>query len=109
MKTRYQFLVLGLFISYFSFSQDTINKETLLEDVPLQTKHRYTAWRTDYYICTGIAYAKSMGQSVEEFAEFVGSRHSLTGPNDKSLSAVIRTSHRVMTNYPEGQFQILSE
>ena len=41
----------------------------------LEGKHWFTAWRVDYYICTAIAYAKSMGKDANDFAEFVGTHH----------------------------------
>jgi hypothetical protein len=90
-------------------SQDINNQESYFKEIPIETKHKYTVWRTDYYICTGIAYAKSMGQSVEDFARFVGKYHNITSPGDTSLIEVAKTTHFVMTNYPGGEFQLVSE
>ena len=111
MKQKPQIFItiLGLFICTLIYSQDPNYVSIELEEASLKSKHGYAVWRTDYYICTGIAYAKSIGQTVEEFAEFVGARHSLTGPNDTSISAAIKSANYVMTCYPKGQFQILSE
>ena len=91
------------------YSQDIRNTNTQLKEIPLENKHNFTTWRVDYYICTGIAYAKSMGQSVEDFTKFVGKHHSLTYPNKQTLSGVAETSNLVMTNYPGGKYEIISE
>ena len=111
MKTNYRIILtlFGVMLSVLCYSQDTTTFKIQFKETPLEYKHSFTAWRVDYYICTGIAYAKSMGQSVEDFAEFVGAHHSLTGPNDQSLTAAVKAGHYVMTSYPNGQFQILSE
>jgi hypothetical protein len=91
------------------YAQDSDTAGIILTEAPLANKHRYAVWRTDYYVCTGIAYAKSMGQTVEDFAEFVAARHNLTGPNDTSLIAAVKSANFVMTCYPNGKFEIVSE
>lgn len=83
--------------------------QTQLTNRSIENKLSYATWRVDYYICTGIAYAKSNGMTVNDFAEFVGSKHSITSPKDTSISAVIKTFNMVMTTYPEGKFELLSE
>jgi len=83
--------------------------QTQLTNRPIEYKLSYSTWRVDYYICTGIAFAKSNGMTVNDFAEFVGNKHSITNPKDTSISAVIKTFHMVMTTYPEGKFELLSE
>ncbi len=49
-----------------------------------------------------------MGQSVEDFAKFVGKHHDLN-PTNQTLSGVAETSNLVMTNYPGGKYEIISE
>ena len=111
MKTLNRFLLtlVGLMLCVLSYTQDTIAFKTQFQETPLEAKHRFTAWRVDYYICTGIAYAKSMGQSVEDFAEFVGKHHNLTYPNDQTLYAAAQTGHYALTSYPGGKYEIISE
>jgi len=92
-----------------SFSQETEEAETRFPEMSLKDKHFYANWRTDYYVCTGIAYAKSMGKTAEDFAEFVGNLHNMTRPGDHTIEAVARTINMVMTNYPGGQLNILYE
>lgn len=109
MKNRFLLLFFFATICDLGFSQEIQDSKTQLADSPIESKHAYATWRTDYYICTGIAYAKSLGMTVDDFAEFVGNKHSITSPKDTSISAVIKTFHWVMTTYPEGKFELLSE
>ena len=111
MKTSIRILwsLFGLILSIQSYAQDTTTFKIQFQETPLERKHRFTAWRVDYYICTAIAYAKSMDQSVEDFAEFVGKHHSLANPNNATLAAVAQDAHYVITSYPRGQYQIISE
>lgn len=99
--------VLFLFSTNAS-SQGQSNKVQLPE-ISDERKHNYSVFRTDYYICTGIAYAKSIGMTVQDFANFVASKHSMTSSKDTSIAAIIRTFHLVMTTYPSGRFEILSQ
>jgi hypothetical protein len=39
---------------------------------------KWSVWRTDFYICTAIAFAKENGLSVEDFAEFGAKTHLFT-------------------------------
>jgi hypothetical protein len=106
---RFLGTLICVFFCSLIYAQDSDAVGIELTEAPLANKHRYAVWRTDYYICTGIAYAKSMGQTVEEFAEFVAARHALTSPNDTSLIAAIKSANFVWTCYPGGQMQILAE
>jgi hypothetical protein len=90
-------------------SQENQISKTQLTDRPIESKLSYATWRTDYYICTGIAYAKSLGMTVNDFAVFVGNKHTITGPKDTSISAVLKTMYMVITTYPKGKLDLLSE
>ena len=109
MKNRFLLLLLFTAICDLGISQEIQDLKTQLTNPPIESKHSYATWRTDYYICTGIAYAKSLGMTVDDFAAFVGSKHSITNPKDTSISDVIKTFHWVMTTYPEGKFELLTE
>lgn len=102
-------VVLVLLISNSGISQVIQNPKTQISDPPIESKLKYATWRVDYYICTGIAYAKSLGMTADDFAAFVASKHSITNPNDTSISAVIKTFNTVMTAYPKGKFELLTE
>ncbi len=80
MKNRFPLLLALLFllIGKQGFSQETQNLEIKLTDRTVESKLSYATWRIDYYICTGIAYAKSLGMTVDDFAAFVASKHSIT-------------------------------
>jgi hypothetical protein len=83
--------------------------QTQLPNIPNEFKLNYATWRTDYYICTGIAFAKSIGMTVNDFAAFVGSKHSITSPNDTSISAVINTLNIAFSCYQKGKIELLTE
>jgi len=80
-----------------------------LTDAPLDRRLLYTAWRTDYYICTGIAYAKSLGHSVEDFAAFVGSQHEMGTTSADGLTKIAKLLDFGLTNYPKGQVIVTAE
>ena len=84
-------------------------KQTQLPNIPNEFKLNYATWRTDYYICTGIAFAKSIGMTANDFAVFVGNNHSITNPDDTTISAVIKTLNLLLTTYPKGKFELLTE
>jgi hypothetical protein len=79
-----------------------------LKDATIEQKEKYAVWRSDYYICTGIAYAKSIGQTVEDFATFVASKHYL-GSREKGLTPVVKLLHFVFESYPDGHLDIIEE
>lgn len=89
-------------------AKDSTYIKIQLKDATVEQKERYAVWRTDYYICTGIAYAKSLGQTVDDFAAFVASKHDL-GSGDNRLPPVVKLFHFVFESYPNGQFEIISE
>ena len=105
-------LLLAFILMIFSvagYAQDTTFIKTQLKETPLENKHWFTSWRVDYYICTGIAYAKSLDQSIEDFAEFVGNHHDLGISNNPTLASAAQAGHFIMTSYPNGQYQIIKE
>lgn len=50
-----------------------------------------------------------MGKSAEDFAVFVGNLHFMTRPEEQTIEAVASTMHMIMTNYPGGQLDFLTE
>ncbi len=59
----------------------------------------------------GIAYAKSVGKSPDDFMSFVAKTHgeSLKSMKGKGLEPLVSLLHFVITNYPNGTFEIISE
>ena len=110
MKTNLGILLVlfGVILSLSSYAQDTTAIKIQLKEIPLENKHWFASWRVDYYICTALAYAKSMGQSIEDFAEFVGQRHDLGIPDNATLEEATHTGNYVMTSYPNGEYKIIS-
>ena len=111
MKTNFRILLtsFGVILSVLCSCQEKASSKIQFKETPLEDKHWFTAWRVDYYICTGIAYARSMGQGVEDFAEFVGKHHSLGNPNNATLATVAYAGHSVLTSYPGGKYEVFSE
>lgn len=93
------------------FSQENVDQGIKLNKAPIEQVANSAVWRTDYYICTGIAYAKSLGKSVDDFARFVGREHSETvsGMKGRGLESVVQMFYSVGTNYSNGEFEILFE
>jgi hypothetical protein len=83
--------------------------QTQLTNLPIESKLDWATWRTDIYICTGIAFAKSIGLTANDFAVFVGNNHSITSPDDTTISAVVKTLNMLFTTYPKGKFELLTE
>jgi hypothetical protein len=69
----------------------------------------FAVWRTDYYICTGIAYARSVGKTVDDFATFVGNNHSWESMRGKGLEPPVKLLNFAIKNYKNGSFEILAE
>jgi hypothetical protein len=72
-------------------------------EASIEQKLASAVWRTDVYICTGIAYAKRNGKTVEDFTEFVGNLHTL----GSDFNSVLKTLYYVPTTYPKGKVEIL--
>jgi len=102
--TLYCLLFTGLL-----FSQDNVTPKIQLKTASIEKTANYAVWRTDYYICTGIAYAKSQGKSVDDFARFVGNAHTLERSRGKGLEPFVQLLSFVITNYKDGYFEIISE
>jgi len=83
--------------------------QTQLTNLPIESKLDWATWRTDIYICTGIAFAKSIGMTAYDFAVFVGNKHSITSPDDTNISAVVKTLNMLFTTYSKGKFELLTE
>jgi hypothetical protein len=111
MKYNLRLFIVFLILIYNNpgFTQELQNLKIQLDDAPVEEKLSYSVERIDVNICMGIAYAKSLGKTVEDFAEHVGTKDNLTGRNDTSIEKVVQSIHFVITCYPNGEFEILSQ
>ena len=71
--------------------------------------NRFAIWRTDIYICTSIAFAKSLGKTPGEFTTFLGYTHDWEKMRGQGLEPPLQLLHFLIKNYPNGEFEILSE
>jgi hypothetical protein len=111
MRTTASFclMLLSSLSATLAISQNRPSPRIQLTDAPIERKLNYAVWRTDYYICTGIAHAKSLGRTPEDFAAFVASKHSLGSSREKGLAPIVRLLHFVIENYNNGRFDVISE
>ena len=111
MKYNLRLLIVLLILLFnnLGFTQELQNLKIQLDDAPVEEKLSYSVQRIDVNICNGIAYAKSLGKTVEDYAEHVGTKDNLTGSNDTSIEKAVKSIHFVITCYPKGEFEILSE
>ena len=109
MKTKTILFICLLLFSYFTICQGQEYQKIQLKDyfTSVDEKANYAVWRTDYYICTGIAYAKSIGKTPSDFAVFVGTHHSWEGI--KGLEPAVQLLNGLINLYPGGKFEITSE
>jgi len=68
-------------------------------------------WHMDLYVCTGIAYAKSLGKTAEDYGKFVGKQFAPTwkGLKGQGIAPVIRLVSGHWQIYKNGKCEILSE
>ena len=107
--TKRLFFVICLLLTSFIFSKGQGYQKIQLKDyfASVDQKANWAVWRTDYYICTGIAYAKSLGKTPSDFAVFVGNHHSWEGI--KGIEPAVQLLYGLIKLYPGGKFEITSE
>jgi len=78
MTTAKNLLIITSFtlLTSYVLSQENGIQKIKLDSATCERIANYAVWRTDYYICTGIFYAKSHGETVEDFAIFVTNAHA---------------------------------
>jgi hypothetical protein len=108
--TKFSFIFICLMFVNSLFSQDQTYQKIQLNDWDsVRSKANWAIWRTDFYICTGIAYAKTFGKTTDDFANFVGNAHSWNGIDEKDIPAAVQILYGLITLYEDGKFKILSE
>jgi hypothetical protein len=111
-KTQRLFLTMCLLLlASFTICQGQEYRKIQLKDnfASVDEKANYAVWRTDFYICTGIAYAKSIGKTPSDFALFVGNHHSWEGIEGKGLEPAVQILNGIIKLYPDGKFEIKTE
>jgi hypothetical protein len=115
MKTNLRFFfTFYLLLTFITLCLGQGNQKIQLKELKdyfptVDEKANWAVWRTDYYICTGIAYAKSIGKTPSDFAVFVGNHHSWEGINGKGLEPAVQLLNGLIKLYPGGKFEITSE
>lgn len=101
-------IMFGLIISC---SQKKESSGINLTNASIENRTNYAVWRADFYICSGIAYAKSVGKSPDDFMNFIAETHVVTlqPMKGKGLEPIVELLHLYITNYPNGTFEIISE
>jgi hypothetical protein len=94
-------------LSFALSGQDAAVVSINLATPKIETTAKYAVWRTDYYICTGLAYAKSQGKSVQDFTNFVADRHTLDTFRNKGLASLVKFFNFFMKSYPGGKLEII--
>jgi hypothetical protein len=109
-STRFIFTFAFLVFASFAFSQERIyQKIKLIDWDSVGSRANFAVWRTDFYICTGIAYAKTLGKTTDDFAHFVGHTHSWDEIKGKGLAPAVQTLYGLIKLYENGKFEIVSE
>ncbi|WP_430937210.1 hypothetical protein [Saccharicrinis sp. 156] len=103
-------LMLLLNVNVVIAQEDDSSRFNLMK-APIDKAARNAVWRTDFYICTGIAYAKSAGRTTDDFMKFVADTHvnTLNSIKGKGLEPIINLANFLITSYPDGTFEIISE
>jgi hypothetical protein len=65
----------------------------------------WSVWRTDYYICTAIAYSKTLGKTPEDLGQFVGDAHASSWGDIKGISSLAEGLRFFWSTYKDGQFE----
>ena len=79
MKSNTLFLLALIFlVSTEIRAQEKDSTQTFEFQFQSEDLLNWSVWRADLYICTGIAFAKENGFSVEDFTKFVAKKHVYT-------------------------------
>ncbi len=108
---RFILIISFVLLSSYSFCQKRPGEKIQLVPPTVEKIANFAMWRTDFYICTGIAYAKSNGRTVDDFATFVGDNHGITweGMRGKGIGPPVQVIYGLIMLYNGGNFKILNE
>ena len=85
--------------------------KTFIYDFPSDQLLKWSAWRTDFYICTGIAFAKENGFTVQDFAKFGAKTHTYTWNSirGKGIDPIAQALIRFWKSYQSSDPEILNK
>ena len=109
ISTKFMVLPAMLLLTSLAMCQQAVMHKIQLTPPTIERTANFAVWRTDYYICTGIAYARSLGKTVDDFTTFLGNHHDWEDMRGKSLAPPVKLLYFLIKNYKNGDFQILSE
>ncbi|NOR12304.1 MAG: hypothetical protein GQ545_03530 [Candidatus Aminicenantes bacterium] len=104
--------ILAVFIlSAFIIAQEQTEQKIELPERTPEWKLGRSVRHMDLFICTGIAYAKSLGKTAEDYGKFVGEKFapSWEGAKGQGVAPLIRTWSGHWQLYKNGKFEIVSE
>jgi hypothetical protein len=104
--------IIGAILIFFILVSNGLAQEKMeLPDRTAQMKLNRAVWQMDLYICTGIAYAKSLGNTAEDYGKFVGEQvlPNWAGRKGQGLAPVIQAISVRWEIYQKGTFEIVSE
>ena len=104
--------ILAVFIlSAFIIAQEQTEQKIELPERTPEWKLNRAVRHMDLFICTGIAYAKSLGKTAEDYGKFVGEKFAPSWEEAKGqgVAPLIRTWSGHWQLYKNGKFEIVSE
>jgi len=105
-------VILGAILIIFILASYSLTQEKIeIPERTLEWKLNRASRHMDLYICTAIAYAKSLGKTAEDYGKFVGEKFapSWEGAKGQGVAPVIRTWSGHWQIYENGKFEIVSE
>lgn len=105
-------VIFGTILIIFILASSGLTQEKIeLPERTLEWKLNRAAQHMDLYICTAIAYAKSLGKTAEDYGKFVGQKFapSWEGAKGQGVAPLIRTWSGHWQIYKNGEFEIVSE
>jgi len=105
-------VIFGTILIIFILASSGLTQEKIeIPERTLEWKLNRASWHMDLYICTAIAYAKSLGKTAEDYGKFVGEKFApgWEGAKGQGVAPVIRTFSGHWQIYKNGKFEIVSE
>ena len=110
-KTIVRTILTVFILSAFIIAQEQTEQKIELPERTPEWKLARAVWHMDLYVCTGIAYAKSLGKTAEDYGKFVGEKFapSWEGLKEQGIAPVMRIFSGHWQLYKNGKCEILNE
>ena len=105
-------LIIWAILILFAFASSSLAQEKMqMPELTDQMKKNRAVWLMDLYVCTGIAHAKSLGKTAEDYGKFVGEQvvPNWAGRKGQGSAPFIQAMNIRMQIYQKGTFEIVSE